>query len=149
MFKNHEVHVPIEKKNVGGHHNLHKRRFDNDDESSDNKYTKRCKVKAAQERVKYASPVEPQTVGNHSKNFHAKPTPTSTVSSKKNENRFQNDEKKQNSDKKRQESLKKKRQEFNEKKNIIKTGLVNIVSCEKILVVLFITCILFFILHFL
>ncbi|XP_045452292.1 nucleolar protein 8 [Melitaea cinxia] len=39
---------------------------------------------------------------------------------------YENDFKKQNSDKKRLESMKKKRQEFNEKKNIIKSGLISI-----------------------
>lgn len=39
---------------------------------------------------------------------------------------FENYSKKQNSDKKRLESMKKKRQEFNEKKNIIKSGLISI-----------------------
>lgn len=128
MFKNHELDVPIQKKCVGEHQNLHKRRFDNDEESNENKHTKRYKVKATHESVKHTSPVEPHSL---------KPATKSAVGNKIHDNLFQNDEKKQNSDKKRQESIKKKRQEFNEKKNIIKTALASIVSCEKMLVAFF------------
>nr|XP_034835705.1 probable RNA-binding protein CG14230 [Maniola hyperantus] len=108
-FMNQEVHLPIKKNNNGEHHNTHKRKF-NDEDLNDINILRKSK-KNLYMKI-------------YSK--HSKQSRKAEESNKQYDNLFQNDEKKQNSDKKRQESMKKKRQEFNEKKNIIKIGLVSI-----------------------
>ncbi|XP_039758919.1 probable RNA-binding protein CG14230 [Pararge aegeria] len=126
--KNQAVHLPIKTNNFGDHHNTHKRRFNNDKEGNDDHIAKKSKGEV-DEDVQLAVSIKPHTIINDkplNNSYPAKETVKSVAIYKIDDNSFQNDEKKLNADNKRKESMKKKRQEFNEKKNIIKSGLVSI-----------------------
>lgn len=105
------MEVESERYNANGNNNFHKRKFDQD--SLDNNYAE--KKPKLTEKPKYVSDI------HFSKNLNCE-------GKDKIEDVIPVDEKKQNSDKKRMESMKKKRQEFNQKKNMIKSGLISIVS---------------------
>ncbi|XP_045777106.1 nucleolar protein 8 [Maniola jurtina] len=131
-FQNQEAHLPIKKNHIGEHRNTHKRKF-NDEDLNDSKHiTKKSKEKPACENFQHTVLSKQLNQTNHFSNENQlintidKQSRNAGEKNKKYDNLFQNNEKKQNSDKKRQESIKKKRQEFNEKKNIIKIGLVSI-----------------------
>ncbi|XP_023939228.2 nucleolar protein 8 [Bicyclus anynana] len=125
-----QVHLTIKQKNTDNHHNTHKRKFENDEDPT-NEHTKKSKVKGNLRvpEKQTDSHLKPHTITNgqdFGNAFPVKQTAKLLESDKRDGNVLQHDDKKQNSDMKRQESMKKKRQEFNEKKNIIKTGLVSI-----------------------
>lgn len=114
---------PIKENNakvfINSNQNTHKRKFNDLNETPVNIKTK---SKKAENNFDFKN----KNFNKH-QNFNGDVDNSNSFNSMKNKS-FENDEKKMSSDKKRLESIKKKRQEFNAKKNIIKTGLISIVS---------------------